>query len=80
MSFFVRGRTAAFEILINNDACANNIRAEKTHQLPAVMASNMNTGMRTMNESLKRLARDGVITKEVAMTYSPDKDELKQML
>ena len=75
-----RGRTAAFEILINNDACANNIRAEKTHQLQAVMASNMTTGMRTMNESLKRLARDGVITKEAAITYSPDKDELKQML
>lgn len=75
-----RGRTAAFEILINNDACANNIRAEKTHQLQAVMASNMTAGMRTMNESLKRLARDGVITKEAAITYSPDKDELKQML
>lgn len=80
MANIERGRTAAFEILINNDACANNIRAEKTHQLQAVMASNMNTGMRTMNESLKRLSRDGVITKETAMTYSPDKDELKQML
>ncbi|MGN0655305.1 MAG: type IV pilus twitching motility protein PilT [Ruminiclostridium sp.] len=75
-----RGRTAAFEILINNDACANNIRAEKTHQLESVMASNMSNGMRTMNESLKRLARDGVITKETAITYSPDKDELKKML
>ncbi len=74
-----RGRTAAFEILINNDASANNIRAEKVHQLEQVMASNASTGMRTMNESLKRLARDDVITRETALTYSPDKDELKKM-
>ena len=33
-----------------------------------------------MNESLKRLVRDGVIDREVAMTYSPDKEELKKLL
>ncbi|MBQ3841487.1 MAG: type IV pilus twitching motility protein PilT [Ruminiclostridium sp.] len=75
-----RGRVAAFEILINNDACANDIRTEKTHLLEQVMASNTSAGMRTMNESLKRLARDGVVTREIAMQYSPDKDEFKKML
>ena len=75
-----RGRVAAFEILINNDACANNIRAEKVHQIEQVMASNVSSGMRTMNESLKRLARDNVITRDVALTFSPDKEEFKKML
>ena len=75
-----RGRTAAFEILINTDASANNIRAEKVHQLEQVMASGASQGMRTMNESLKRLVRDDVITREAAMIYSPDKDELKKLL
>ncbi|MBQ9383681.1 MAG: type IV pilus twitching motility protein PilT [Ruminiclostridium sp.] len=75
-----RGRVAAFEILINNDACANNIRAEKVHQIEQVMASNVSSGMRTMNESLKRLARDNVITRDIALTYSPDKEEFKKML
>ena len=74
-----RGRVAAFEILINNDACANNIRTEKIHQIEQVMASNVSAGMRTMNESLKRFARDNVITRDVAMTFSPDKDELRKM-
>ena len=74
-----RGRVAAFEILINNDACANNIRTEKIHQIEQVMASNVSAGMRTMNESLKRLARDNVITRDIAMTFSPDKDELRKM-
>ncbi len=74
-----RGRTAAFEILINNDASANNIRAEKVHQLEQVMASNASIGMRTMNESLKRLVRDDVISRETALTYSPDKDELRKI-
>ena len=71
---------AAFEILINNDACANNIRNEKIHQIEQVMASNVNMGMRTMNESLKRLTRDGIISKEQAFTYSPDKEELKKLV
>lgn len=75
-----RGRTAAFEILINTDACANNIRTEKTHQLESVMAAGGTIGMRTMNESLKRLSRDGIITKDIAMLYSPDKDELRKIL
>lgn len=75
-----RGRTAAFEILINNDACANNIRTEKTHQLESVMASGASQGMRTMNESLKRLSRDGLISKETAMLYSSDKDELRKII
>lgn len=75
-----RGRTAAFEILINNDACANNIRTEKTHQLESVMAAGASQGMRTMNESLKRLSRDGLITKETAMLYSSDKDELRKII
>ena len=74
-----RGRTAAFEILINNDASANNIRAEKVHQLEQVMASNASIGMRTMNESLKRLVRDDVISRETALIYSPDKDELRKI-
>ena len=75
-----RGRVASFEILINTDACANNIRSEKTHLIEQVMASSASLGMRTMNESLKRLARDNVITREVALTYSTDKDELLKML
>ena len=74
-----RGRTAAFEVLINNDASANNIRAEKVHQLEQVMASNASIGMRTMNESLKRLVRDDVISRETALIYSPDKDELRKI-
>ena len=74
-----RGRVAAFEILINTDACANNIRGEKVHLIEQVMASSVSMGMRTMNESLKRLARDGIISKENALTYSPDKDEFKKM-
>lgn len=73
------GRTAAYEILINIDASANNIRSEKIHLIEQVMASNASMGMRTMNESLKRLVRDDVISRETALMYSSDKDELKKM-
>ena len=75
-----RGRVAAFEILINTDACANNIRTEKVHMIEQVMQSSAGIGMRVMNESLKRLTRDNIITRDIALLYSPDKEELKKML
>lgn len=75
-----RGRVAAFEILINTDAVANNIRTEKVHMIEQTMQSSAGLGMKLMNESLKRLARDNIITRDTAMLYSPDKEELKKML
>jgi twitching motility protein PilT len=63
------GRIAAKEILINTPAVANLIRENKTAQINTVIQTNAERGMVTMEQDLKRLVQDGLLTKEVAESY-----------
>jgi len=58
----------AYEILVNNHACANLIRDDRTFQLPSILQTGKKQGMCLMDESIARLAREGKITKEDALT------------
>ena len=55
------GRVAATEMLINNPAIKNMIRAEKMHQIPNVLQTSVDQGMHTMEMSLIKLIEDGKI-------------------
>ncbi|NLF47944.1 MAG: type IV pilus twitching motility protein PilT [Clostridiales bacterium] len=70
------GRIAATEILIGTDAVANLIREDKCYQLPSVMQSSKAMGMHTMNGDLAMLLKQGIITKETAVSASSDKKDL----
>jgi len=59
------GRVAAREILINTPAVSNLIRENKISQLKTVIQTNAKEGMLTMENSLNKLYKDGLITKEV---------------
>jgi twitching motility protein PilT len=61
-----KGRVAAVEILRNHPAVANLIREGKTQQLQTVMETQGRLGMQTMDAAVKRLYRDGIITRETA--------------
>lgn len=63
------GRTLAVEILRNNHACSNLIREGKTYQLYSVIETGTKDGMMTMDASLIRLYKRGVITPEDAQLY-----------
>ncbi len=65
------GRIAATEILVGNDAVANLIRQDKTHQLETAMQSGQAVGMHTLNMDLARLVREELITPEAAQKCSP---------
>lgn len=52
------GRVAATEMLINNPAIKNLIRAEKMHQIPNVLQTSADQGMHTMEMSIKKLIED----------------------
>lgn len=65
------GRIAATEILVGNDAVANMIRQDKTHQLETAMQSGQSVGMHTLNMDLARLVQEGLITEEAAKKCSP---------
>jgi len=66
-----KGRVAAFEVLVNTPAVANLIRAEKVHQIRSVMETNRNLGMQTLQQSLRELEEQGLVTPEIVRLYTP---------
>ena len=74
------GQTPAFEIMISNPAIRNLIREEKTYQIDSVIASSGAAGMRTMDQSLFRLAKEGRITAETALRFCIHEEALARRL
>lgn len=71
------GRVLALELLVNTPAVANCIREGKTFMLPGVMQTGKNVGMITMDESLRRLYVEGVISRDEALFRADDKAQMK---
>ena len=61
------GQVAVFEIMKSTPAIQTMIREGKLHQLDNEMAAGASEGMRTMDGSLLKLYREGIITKETAL-------------
>lgn len=72
------GRVMALELLVNTAAVANCIREGKTFMLPGVMQTGKNVGMITMDESLRRLYVQGIITREEVLFRADDKVQMKE--
>lgn len=64
-----KGRRAATEILVNNAAIKNLIRNEKIHQIHSVLQTSKASGMMTLEQSIKELLEQKVISEEVAAPY-----------
>ncbi|MGN0675013.1 MAG: type IV pilus twitching motility protein PilT [Oscillospiraceae bacterium] len=62
------GLVPAFEIMIVNNAIRTMIREQKTHQIDTVLQSE--AGMQTMDGSLLKLFRDGVISADTAVDHA----------
>ena len=71
-----KGRVAAFEVLLANNAVRNHIREAKTYQIPTVMQTNAKLGMKTMDDALFELCSTGQITEENALLYAQDRSIL----
>ncbi len=56
------GRILATEILLKSSAVANHIREAKTHQTRSIMESSRKEGMITMDQRLKELFLNGLIS------------------
>ena len=74
------GQTPAFEIMISNPAIRNLIRERKTHQIDSVIAAGSEAGMRTMDQSLFQLCKEGRITAETALRFSIHEEALERRL
>ena len=66
------GLVPAFEIMIVNNAIRTMIREQKTHQIDTVLQSEPE--MQTMDSSLLKLYRDGIITAETAVNFAYNQD------
>jgi twitching motility protein PilT len=75
-----QGRVAAREVLISNDAVRNVITQGQIHQLYSILQLNTADGMMLLDQSLEKLVRDGIISKEVALSKASDVDVLAQEL
>ncbi len=76
-----KGLVLAAEVLVPTPAVRNLIRENKIHQIYTVMqAGQIHHGMRTMNQSLAQLYKDGLISYEQAITSSYNPEELIPML
>ncbi|MBO6113485.1 MAG: type IV pilus twitching motility protein PilT [Lachnospiraceae bacterium] len=64
------GMVMATEVLLNNDAIANQIRENKTHQIASTIVSGVSLGMHTLNMDLRRLVREQRITDEEARKFA----------
>ena len=68
----------AYEIMVVNTAIRNMIRDNKVFQIEGVIFSGSGqTGMCSMDESIKNLLNQGIISKETAMTYAAHPERIK---
>jgi len=63
-----KGRIAAREVLVNTPAIANLIRENKTSQIRTVIETSSREGMISLDQDLKRLYQEKLITKEGAVS------------
>jgi twitching motility protein PilT len=75
-----KGRVAALEILLPDDAVRNLIRQAKVEQIYSVMQTNTGRGMQTLEQAFVDLVTRGIITQEVAMSRSSRPDQLLGLL
>ena len=62
----------AFEILHNNNAVQTLIREGKTHQINTLIQTSSNEGMITMDASMLKLYKDGLITSRTIIDHATD--------
>jgi len=74
------GRRAASEIMLATNAVRNLIREGKTHQLDNVIMTGRDIGMISLEASLIKLVREGLITVEMAQEYAARPEEIVRLL
>ena len=74
------GRVLACEVLVATPAVKALIRDNKLHQVYGVIQASQKYGMQTMNQAIFKLYMERKITLETALSYSPNPEELEQMI
>lgn len=75
-----KGRIAACEVLIANNAIRSIIREDKSHQIQSVIQTSASEGMITLDKVLAGYVSTGEITLEEALNWTSDVKNFKQMV
>mgnify|MGYP001594961939 FL=1 len=73
------GRVLATEIMLGTSGIRNLIREQEIEQIPTLMQTGSQYGMKTMDKSLKELYQKGLITLDVAISRVKNPEEFKQL-
>jgi twitching motility protein PilT len=74
------GRIPAVEILISTPAIRNLIVNNDIHQIPLLIHTGKDVGMKTLNQSLRELYRKKLITYETAISCATNLNEFKRLI
>ncbi len=74
------GQVPAFEVLMANSAIKTMIRDGKVHQIDTVIHSAAKENMKSMDDSITDLYREGLIDNETALTYCMNVEAMKRNL
>lgn len=72
------GRVPAVEIMVATPAIRNCIREGKTYQIVSAIQTGKEEGMQLMEKSLSELIRQGLVTKEEALSKTTNKKLINQ--
>ena len=72
-----KGRVLATEIMIATAGIRNLIREQEIEQIPTLLQTGSQYGMKTMDKCLKELYQQGLITLDVALSKVKNPDEFK---
>jgi twitching motility protein PilT len=75
-----KGRVVAYEVMLGTTAIKTAIREGKTHQIESVLETSQEIGMSTLERSLADLVKRGIVSMEVAQSWSLRPEELSRLV
>ena len=73
-------RFPATEVLLNNTIVKEKIVQEQDEELPAIMQTSREDGMRNFTQSLCELVEGGHVSQDIALDFAPNREALISMV
>lgn len=75
-----KGRVVTYEVMLGTTAIRTAIRDGKTHQIETILETSQEAGMSTLERSLADLVKRGLVSLEVAQSWSLRPEELNRLI
>ncbi len=72
-----KGRTPVVEVLLNSPLVADYIRKGEVHLIKDLMAKSTELGMQTLDQSLVKAYKDGLIAREEALRFADSANDVR---